>query len=55
MRRKMRLYEGLIESLLLVIENVIGKNDVDSKVLRLNQILLLQITHSVKHKIGSTY
>ncbi|CAK8673922.1 unnamed protein product [Clavelina lepadiformis] len=30
-RRKMRLYEGLIESLLLVIENVIGKNDVDSK------------------------
>ena len=31
-RSRMRSYEGLIEALLLIIEHVIGKNDIDSKV-----------------------
>ena len=31
-RNKMRSCGGLIESLLLVVENVIGKNDIDCKV-----------------------
>ena len=49
-RKQLRNYPGFIEALLLIIENVVGKQDIDCTVslFRRNVLINLQLLHNLK-------